>query len=322
MRRPHFSEFVMIRNLLFLGISLAAATSAGHSQTGDKKKSEAGEVEMTFANGSLVRMALVPDKIEISTPYGKLNVPVRDIRRIDFGLHMPEGTDKKIEAALKQLASAEFKEREGGVRELVALGAWAYPTLLQVKSNDPEVAKRVQDAIAKIKTKVPAKDLRLGEDDKIVTPRFTIVGRIVPTSIKAKTEYFGEVELALTKLRHMRFIGDARESEVVVDAAKHALPNQWLDTGLTLDSSSTLAVMASGEVELRPTLPGTYICGPKGYTTRLGGFAAKGKKAASARTAKLSSSATASKPSPSAKANCICRSCRALMTIPRPERIR
>src|SRR5262245_5573637 len=78
----------------------AGATGPGAAGAGKsvKKAAEPGEVEITFANGSLVRMTLLPEKIEIDTQYGKLSVPARDVRRIDFGLHFPEGTSDKIEA--------------------------------------------------------------------------------------------------------------------------------------------------------------------------------------------------------------------------------
>ncbi|MCI0377009.1 MAG: hypothetical protein L0215_05350 [Gemmataceae bacterium] len=280
----------MFRKALILAAAALTAASAGHSQTGGTKKNDPGEVEMTFANGSLVRMTLVPEKIEISTPYGKMSVPTRDIRRIDFGLHLPEGADKKIEAAVKQLGNAVYQQRESAVHELVALGAYAYPALLQAaRSGDLETAKRAQEALSRIKAKVPAKDLRLGEDDTVVTPRFTIVGRILPTSIKATSEYFGEVELPVAKLRHLRLLVDPRDSEVVVDAGKYAQPNQWLDTGIVIDGSGIVAILASGEVELRPSQPGTLVCGPRGYTGAgagpagaagfaAAGFVAKGKK--------------------------------------------
>lgn len=257
--------------VIALAVALVVFASTPYSQTGGKKKTDAGEVEVIFANGSVVRMALLAEKIEINTAYGKLLVPVREIRRIEFGLHLPEGADQKIETAIKQLGSAEYKERVTAVRELVALEAYAYPALLQAtKSGEPEVAKRAQEAIAQIKAKVPAKDLRLGEDDKVVTQRFTIVGRIVPTSIKARSEYFGEVELSLAKLRHVRILGDSRDAEVVVDAAKYAQPNQWLDTGIELRGPTTLSIVASGEVDLRPSLPGNNVCGPKGDTFAIG----------------------------------------------------
>lgn len=268
------------------GTTGTGATSAG---TSSKKSSEPGEVEITFANGSLVRMTLLPEKIEIETEYGKLSVPARDVRRIDFGMHMPEGTSAKIDAAIKNLASADFKQRDGAVRDLVALGAYAYPALLQAaRSTEPETNKRAQEALAKIKAKVSAKELRLGEYDKVTTPTFTIVGRIITQSIKAKSEYFGETDLALSKLRHLRALIEARESEVAVDAAKYAQPSIWLDTGVMLGHTSVLSVYASGEVELRPTGPGTYVCGPKGYDRNAAllaanGFApAKAKKAAAA----------------------------------------
>jgi hypothetical protein len=273
----------MVRNAMLLA-GVLALVAAGYGQTGGKKKSDAGEIEVSFANGSVVRMALLQEKVEIDTAYGKLTVPASDIRRIDFGLHLPEGADKKIESAIKQLASAEYKERESGVRELVALGAYAYPALLQAaKSGEPETAKRAQDALGKIKAKVPAKDLRLGPEDKVVTPRFTIVGRITSASIKAKSEYFGEVELSLTNLRNMRALTDSRETQVAVDAAKYAQPNQWLDTGVTIGNTATLSIIASGEVELLPTQPGKYICGPKGFSGPAAFGGKGGKKGGVAR---------------------------------------
>ena len=268
----------MIRNSLLLLAALTIVAAFGHSQTGDKKKSDPGEVEMTFANGSVVRMKLFEADIEVITEFGKLSVPVRKIRRIDFGQHLPEGVDKAIDGAVKNLASADFKERQDAVRDLVALGAYAYPTLLKtVRSSDAEVSKNAGDALAKIKAKVPAKDLQVAADDKIVTSRFTIVGKIVTPSIKAKSEYFGDVDHSIAKLRSLRITGESQDTDVLIDAARFAVANQWMDTGVTIDGSRTLAVAASGEVELRPSLPGTYVSGPRGYTrTALGGPAGGG----------------------------------------------
>src|SRR5262249_28669239 len=51
-----------------------------------------------------------------------------------------------------------------------------------------------------------------------------------------------------------------------------------LETNITVDSGATLSVTASGQVELAPQQPGTYICGPLGYGPRPGmggGFPAK-----------------------------------------------
>src|SRR5438552_2423016 len=139
----------MVRYSLVL-VATLVVVAAGLAQSGSKKDS-AGEVEILFANGSLVRLSVVQDKIDVSTQFGKLTVPLKDIRRIEFGVHVPEGVDKKVGEAIKQLASGDFKEREGAVRELVALGAYAYPALMQaMKSTELEVSKRARDAVAKI----------------------------------------------------------------------------------------------------------------------------------------------------------------------------
>jgi hypothetical protein len=272
----------MIRLLLFI-IATSVALSAGHADTSIAKDDD-GEVEVRFANGSLVRMTLVQDKIDIETLYGKLSVPLRDIRRIEFGLHVPEGMDKKVDAAIKQLGSGEYKGREGAVRELTVLGVYAYPAVLKAaKSADLEVAKRATDILARIRARVPATELRLGEDDRVVTGKFTIVGRIVTPTIKARTEYFGDTRLSLHQLRHFRALALAKDAEVTIDAANFASANQWLETGISVDTASALLITATGQVELAPQQPGTYICGPLGYGPRpaggpgggLGGFGGK-----------------------------------------------
>jgi hypothetical protein len=257
----------MLRNALLVAAALIVAAVGGYSQTGDKKKSSSGEVEMTFANGSVVHMKLFAAELEVITEFGKLSVPVHKIRRIDFGLHLPDGMDRSIATAVKNLGSSEFKEREAAVRELVTLGAYAYPSVVQAaKSGDPEISKNANDALAKIKAKVPAKELQYAADDKIVTSRFTIVGRIVTPSIKAKSEYFGDMEHSVVKLRSLRIVTESQDTDVLVDAARFAVKDQWMDTGIAINGSRTLSILAGGEVELRPTLPGTYLTGPRGYS--------------------------------------------------------
>src|SRR5437016_14267979 len=53
------------------------------------RKATPGEVEIHFLNGSKVRLLIQSEEVEIATPYGKLSVPLREIRDIEFGLHMP-----------------------------------------------------------------------------------------------------------------------------------------------------------------------------------------------------------------------------------------
>jgi hypothetical protein len=246
----------------------AAAAPADTPKKGAYKPTE---VEVRFGDGSKVRMLLLQENVEIVTKYGKLLVPTADIRGIDFGLHLPEGTEEKIDAALKRLGSKSFKERDAALNELVELGPHAYPALkAAAKSSELEVAQRVQVALKQIEGKIPADLLRLRPSDRILTTDFPISGQIVSPNIKAKTPYFGELALKLTELRSIRWLSGHVDSEVTIDAAKYANNAQWLDTGVTLDGNTGLTITATGEIDLLNDGSGDFVCGPTG-TRNIGG---------------------------------------------------
>src|SRR5262249_38702484 len=126
---------------------------------GPEKKEAAPEpkVEFRFADGSSVQGVLLEESIEVQTKYGKLSVPVAEVRRIDSASGLPGGTERRMEAGIKRLGADDFKWREGAVRELVALKAQAVPAWREAaRSGDAEVSRRAKDALQQIEAKVPA----------------------------------------------------------------------------------------------------------------------------------------------------------------------
>jgi len=248
-------------------LALSSPLVALSQDSVSKKEAAPNEVEAHFGNGSVIRMTLLQDSIDVQTRFGKLTVPTREIRRIDFGVHLPEGVDQKVEASIRKLGADDYRDREAAVRELVALGAHAYPALnVAMKSSEPEIARRAEAALRAIQTKVPAGQLRQREDDTVTTTSFTILGRITAPTFKVQAEYFGEVQLPLAALRQVRWVLSPGFGDISVDAAKFgSQPNQWLDTGFIVDANSTLTVTATGQVDLWPQGPGQYLASPKGY---------------------------------------------------------
>src|SRR5262245_4991736 len=116
-----------------LGVALLLLGSAAGQDKSDKNGKNAKEetdpnaVEVRFADGSVVKMVLLTPTIEIGTRYGKLKVAANEIRRIDFGLRVPEATLKRIDEAIGRLGSSEFKQRDAATKELIALKEAAYP---------------------------------------------------------------------------------------------------------------------------------------------------------------------------------------------------
>jgi hypothetical protein len=237
------------------------------TQTGKEATQRPCEAEVRFADGSTVRVTLLQPSVDVQTRYGKLTIPVQEIRRIDLGLHLSEATQQRIEAAVKQLGSDAYKERDQAVRQLVALGAQAVPALHQAaKSRDLEAAHRAEAALEQIRARVPEQAQQVRADDLVETAVFPVVGRIVTPSLKARSAYFGDIDLRLTELRQVRLQGSAGDRDVLVDASKHgSAPGQWLDTGVEVSDRSRLRISAAGSVDLWPQTPGQYMTNPKGY---------------------------------------------------------
>ncbi len=256
------------------GLSLAVAV-AGPPTSGTGKpgaappKAPAGgkEAEVRFANGSTVFMTLQHEPIEVQTAFGKLTVPPRDLRSIEFGVHLPEGAEEKIQILVKQLSSSNFRLRDLAVKELARLGPHAYPALLRTSKDkeQPEAAQRAAAAIKLIERRTPARQLRLKDEDVIRTSKFTIVGRVLNPVIRARAEYFGEVALKPHQLFTIRCLEGAGDVEVTVDAARYGSGHsQWMDANFLVDPQLDLLITATGQVDLWPQGPGQYMAGPSG----------------------------------------------------------
>jgi hypothetical protein len=227
-----------------------------------------GEVLVHYLDGCVIRMIVQSEKLEIATTYGNLAVPVKDVVAIEFGLHYPPGVAEKIAIAVQKLGSAEFRERDRASKMLVEWGPLAYPAALEARhSPDLETANRAKDIVKQIQAIHPKKELRSTTEDKVVTPKFTIVGHIQTPNIKATTDLFGSVELSLAKMQTLKALGSRLQPlEVVVsvDAAKYANAGQWLETGFESDGDTKVVITAKGLVDTWPQQPGQWVVGPAG----------------------------------------------------------
>jgi hypothetical protein len=266
------AEAAMSRIAYWLIGSTLLTAGFARAQQADvpKKSADPLEAEVRLMDGSIVRMFVLQEKIEVTTTFGKLTVPVKQVLRIDFGVHLPEGMEDKIIQCIGQLDSDNYKLREVAVKNLVNWGPYAYPQVYRATKSDlAEVAKRSSIALEKIRAKHPADKLRLRDEDIIVTTKFTVVGRITTPTLKVKSETFGELNLELAKLRAIRWPNSIVELEVAVDAERYASgPNQWLDTGFEVLTGGKLVIVASGTVNLWPQggINSTYQSTAKGYS--------------------------------------------------------
>jgi hypothetical protein len=222
-----------------------------------------------FADGTIVPVTLLIDTLEVQTAYGKMAIPLAEVRRIEFGLRPDAQTEAQIDAEIRKLNSNVYLERDAASKALVAHGRLAWPSLRRAtRAGNAEVASRAAEAVQKIAATVPANLLSDREEDMVHTVRFTVLGRIAPEAIKAHSPHFGEVHLKLRDLLQLHLRSGRGLTEVVLDAARNGSAlDQWFETEITLYHGQQLVVSAEGKVDLWPQAPGQYLATPRGSNT-------------------------------------------------------
>src|ERR1700677_3323242 len=92
-------------------LAVISCAGMGLAQEGKKDAPRPILAEGRLGDGSLVRISILQENLDVMTRYGKLTVPFSEIRRIDFGLHLAEGVGNKIDTAIKHLGSDAFPAR-------------------------------------------------------------------------------------------------------------------------------------------------------------------------------------------------------------------
>lgn len=216
------------RKLVVGGLSLSlfwlCSPAGGQNKADDgqakekKPKIAAGAVEMRLADDSTLKLILRDERIELETAYGKLLIPVADIQRIDVGLRVSDELRKKIDTAISDLGSGDFRRRQSASTELVAWREKAYPALLKAaKAGDPEREHRIKEVLEKIREAVPEDVLDIPALDVVYTADSKIAGRIKADVLRVGTLAFGDQQIKLTDIRSVRTQA-AREPEGRADA--------------------------------------------------------------------------------------------------------
>jgi hypothetical protein len=173
---------------------------------------EPGAVEVRFTDDSVLKLTLRDQRIPLSTPYGKLLVPVADIRRIEFGWRVSDDVTRRIETAITNLGSPQFRQREAATAELLKLREKAYPALLQAaRQKDAEVVRRAKELLQRVRDTVPEQNLVFRKYDVVHTEDSKITCRIEGSALKAFTFQFGEVQLKLADMRGLRSLAVPEE---------------------------------------------------------------------------------------------------------------
>jgi hypothetical protein len=236
---------LMVSGLTFLVVAISVGPILAQKPEGETPApppvtGERTMMEAVFVEGGSLRLQVHREALDLATPYGRLTIPFRDIRRIDFAQRVPEETSRQIEAAIKDLGSGEFRTREAAEAALRKLGARAYPALQRASRDaDRETATRAAKILDDLRRELPRDQIEVSDRDVIYTLDSKLVGRIEGDEMwKAHTSQFGEVQLRLADLRHLALPGikaeeDLKDAPPDPGALAAALGLQALSAGKT-----------------------------------------------------------------------------------------
>jgi hypothetical protein len=211
-----------------------------------KTAAEPGMFEARFNDGSALKLTLRDSLVELTTPYGKLVIPANDIHRIEFGWRAAPEVLSKVELAVMRLGSPAFKEREAAGAELFGLKEKSYPALVQAaRHTDPEVARRAEDLLARLREVVAEDVLEAPPHDIVYTKDSKFTGQIAVTALKVQTTQFGELHMKLTDVRGLRSM--AAPAEEV--ATKDVQPDPGSLSNFAQQVGKTLRFRVTGNVQ-------------------------------------------------------------------------
>jgi len=228
---------------------------ADETNKGEPSVVEPGAVEVRFTDGGLLKMTLLEDQVEIVTPSGKKAVRLTDLRKVELALRIPEGETRLIEAAIRNLGSKTFKERERASSYLLRRGLRSYPALLAAtKDGDIEARRRATVIIDTLRESLPDDLFELRTSDIVYTTEGKLTGKIGQESWKAMTAQFGVVQVKLADVA--RAVSQAHPEPI--DEKLVSQPDPGTLTGLQGQIGKVFAFRVTGALQGNVWGTGTY----------------------------------------------------------------
>jgi hypothetical protein len=223
-------------------VVLAVVPAAWSQETARPGRVVEPLVDVKLADESTMKLRLSDDRFDLETKFGKLTIPLAEVRKIEFGFRVTDEMAKQIAEAVANLGSSQYRVREEAGQSLFALQEKAYPALQKAaQSTDPEIVKRAEEIMAKIKALVPEGKLNVPDYDTVTTDDSKFTGKILRHEFKAKSFTFGEVTLKLADASAMTVVGTLGEKELAA-----ALPDPGALTALQREVGKTYLFKVTG----------------------------------------------------------------------------
>jgi hypothetical protein len=182
----------------------------------------------------------------VKTAFGELTVPVAEIRRVRFGRRSQPERLQKVDAAVKDLASANPDRRDHAKAAIVQEGVFAAQSLRQAAKDheDPEVRRIAAEMLKELDLD---EDEFLPDDDQVDTARFSLMGQIAHEAFKVHVPELGPLVVRRGDVERVRAFGPDLSRKVTVGGT-NVWPNGWFDSKIKVEKGEKLKISASGTI--------------------------------------------------------------------------
>lgn len=208
--------------LLLAICGLAAGPVFGQERSSDeapKATVDRRNIHVTLTDSSSLKVLLVDEQIELTTPHGTLQFPIADIQRIEFAPRVPADLALAIEKDITDLGSADFKVREAAMASLLERKERSYASLLHAlrEHTDSEMRQRINHLLDKLREALPEDQRQPRLHDYVHTAESRIAGKLSAASLRISSAQFGLLQLKLCDVREIRTQGAIASSGDEID---------------------------------------------------------------------------------------------------------
>lgn len=246
---------------------------AGFALQAQKEKIE---LKLTLRDGNVITgTSNSITSVTLNTAYGKLDIPIKNVSTIKFGITPEESNKTKVVNLIKQMGDATEEKRQAAYDELVKLSINTIPVISEYIYGSEYQASEFTDytpegALSEMESTYGVEDGFSDKDVVTIDYEYTMGGTFALKTIALKTEY-GDLNVPKEKIKEVEvsyYDESTGDKTFKLLANKHISGNEdggWLNTGIKVKSGQKITINASGEITLESLSGNKYT--PDGNAT-------------------------------------------------------
>jgi hypothetical protein len=217
------------------------------------------ELKLTLRDGNVVTGTSKMSSISLSTAYGKLEIPIKNVTALDLGIKSDKTTSDKVGNLIKQLSNSDEQMRKTAYEALIKMDIKAVPSISDFIYSSKYEPSTYSDytadgALNELQSKYSIENSISDKDIISIDYEYSMGGTYDFLKIDLKTEY-GTLSIPKEKIKHIdvMYSGDSGSGDMTFKllGTKHISSNTnggWLKTGIMVKQGQKINISASGEV--------------------------------------------------------------------------